>query len=59
MVSAGSTTDEPGEADRPAAEMAEIGIERLRAGDHQEHGAEREQADDAVMDEETRRRTRD
>ena len=39
---------EPGALDRLAAEMAEIGIERLAAGDGQEHRAERDQADVAV-----------
>ena len=33
--------DQPGEPDRPAAEMAEIGVERFRAGHREEHGAER------------------
>ena len=39
---------EPGALDRLAAEMAEIGIERLAAGDREEHRAERDQADVAV-----------
>ena len=39
---------EPGALDRPAAEMAEIGVERLAAGDGEEHRAERDQADVAV-----------
>ena len=39
---------EPGALDRLAAEMAEIGIERLAAGDGQKHRAERDQADVAV-----------
>ena len=39
---------EPGALDRLAAEMAEVGIERLAAGDGEEHGAERDQADVAV-----------
>ena len=43
---------QPGRLDRLAAEMAEIGIERLAAGDHEEHGAERDQADFAVIVEE-------
>ena len=37
--------------------MAEIGVERLRAGHHQEHGAEREEADDAVVEQEARCRS--
>ncbi len=32
--------------------MAEIGIERFRAGHHQEDGAERVKADDAVVEQE-------
>ena len=43
---------EPGGLDRAAAEMAEVGVERLGAGDDQEHRAERDQADDAVAGEE-------
>ena len=39
---------EPGALDRLAAEMAEIGIERLAAGDGEKHRAERDQADVAV-----------
>ena len=41
---------EPGGLDRLAAEMAEIGIERLAAGDGQKHRAERDQADVAVIE---------
>ena len=40
---------EPGDLDRRPAEMTEVGIERFGAGDGKEHGAEREQPDDAVM----------
>ena len=43
---------EPGGLDRLAAEMAEVGVERLRPGHGQEHGAERDQADLAVAREE-------
>ena len=50
---------EPGDLDRSAAEMPEIGIERFGAGDGEEHRAEREQADDAVMEQENRRRRTD
>ncbi len=32
--------------------MAEVGVERLRAGDDQEHRAQRDQADDAVIEQE-------
>ena len=39
---------EPRHLDRAPAEMAEIGIERLGAGDHEEHGAKSEQPDIAV-----------
>ena len=35
--------------------MAEVGIERLRAGDRQEDGAERDQADHAVAEQEVDR----
>ena len=43
---------EPGGADRRAAEMAEIGVERLGSGHGQEHRAEREQPGRAVVDQE-------
>ena len=43
---------EPGGLDRLAAEMAEIGIERLAAGHRQEYRAERDQADRAVGEQE-------
>ena len=33
--------EQPRDPDRPASEMAEIGVERFRAGHHQEHGAQR------------------
>ena len=36
---------EPGEADRPLAEVAHVGIERLGAGDAEHDGAERDEAD--------------
>ncbi len=44
--------EQPGGLDRLFAEMAEIGIERLGAGDGEEHRAQRHEADDAVMDHE-------
>ena len=44
--------EEPGGLDRPLAEMAEVGIERLRAGDGEKHRAERDEADHAVMEHE-------
>ena len=43
---------EPGEADRPLAEVAHVGIERFAAGDDQEHGAEHREAVPAVLAEE-------
>ena len=42
---------DPGDLDRPAAEMAEVGVERLRPGDREKHRAERDQADHAVAGE--------
>ena len=39
---------QPGELDRPAAEVAEIGIERLAAGHRQEDRAQRHEADQLV-----------
>ena len=39
---------EPRGLDRLAAEMAEVGIERLAAGDREKHRAERDQPDRAV-----------
>ena len=44
--------EEPGGLDRPLAEMAEVGIERLGAGDGEKHRAERDEADDAMMNHE-------
>ena len=44
--------EQPGGLDRPLAEMAEIGIERFGAGDGEKHRAERDEADDAVMEHE-------
>ena len=43
---------EPCHPDRSSAEMAEIGVERLGPGHHQEHGAERQQSDLAMADDE-------
>ena len=40
---------QPSDLDRLAAEMAEIGVERFAAGDHEEHGAERDQPDLAMV----------
>ena len=47
--------EQPGGLDRPLAEMAEIGIERLGAGDREEHRAQRDEADHAVMEHERHR----
>ena len=44
--------DEPGELDRLAPEMAEIGVEGLGAGDGQEHEAHDDEADHAVRQDE-------
>ena len=44
--------EEPRGLDRPLAEMAEVGIERFRAGDGEKHRAERDEADHAVMEHE-------
>ena len=46
---------EPGGADRPAAEMAEIRVERLGAGDGQAHGAEHRERDARMVEEEQHR----
>ena len=43
---------EPGDADRPLAEVPHVGIERLAAGDDQEHRAEHGEAVPAVLAEE-------
>ena len=43
---------EPRRLNRLPAEMAEIVVERLRAGHHQEHRRERDQPDNAVGEEE-------
>ena len=39
--------------------MAEIGVERLRAGDRQEDGAQRDEADEAVGEQKVHARDRD
>ena len=41
--------EQPGGLDRPFAEMPEVGIERLGTGHGEEHRAERDEADQAVM----------
>ncbi|MET4792977.1 hypothetical protein ABIF64_005155 [Bradyrhizobium japonicum] len=48
----GQHEEHPGRLDRLAAEMAEIGVERLAARHCKEHGAERHQADRAVRQQE-------
>ena len=42
----------PGDAHRPAAEMAHVGVERFRAGDDEHDRTEREEAERAVRGEE-------
>ena len=44
--------EEPGAADRRAAEVAHVGVERLGAGDRQHDGAERDERDARVVGEE-------
>ena len=44
--------EQPRGLDRPFAEMAEVGVKRLRTGDGEEHGSERDEADHAVMEHE-------
>jgi hypothetical protein len=39
----------PGPADRAAAEVAHVGVQRLAAGDDQEHRAEQQEAVPAVV----------
>ncbi len=43
---------EPGEADRQAAEVAHVGIERLAAGDGQDHRTEGEEGQRRMTDDE-------
>ena len=43
---------EPGDLDRAAAEMTEVRIQCLRAGDREEHGAQGHEPDHAVLQEE-------
>ena len=52
MVSAGRHTVSQAVRIGPLPKMAEIGVERFRAGHHQKHGAERKQADIAVAQQE-------
>ncbi len=54
----GQHETEPGDLDRLASEMAEVGIERLAAGDDEEYQPERDQADMAVGDQERHRMDR-
>ncbi len=44
--------EKPGGLDRLLAEMTEVGVERLGAGDREKHGAQRHKADHAVMEHE-------
>ena len=48
---AGQDQPQPGRLDWPPAKMAHVGIERLSAGDRQEHRPEGEQAGLAIGDE--------
>ena len=43
---------EPGDPDRSGTEVAAVGVERLGAGDAQDHATEREECLEAVVDEE-------
>ena len=43
---AGQDHAEPGDADRPLADVAHVGIERLGAGHGQKDGAQHEEADE-------------
>ena len=43
---------EPGEADRAGAEMPAVGVERLRSGHRQDHGAEGEERSHPVIEHE-------
>ena len=43
---------EPGEADRPLAEVPHVRVQRFAAGDDEEHGAEHREAVPAVLAEE-------
>ena len=47
---------EPGEANRPLAEVAHVGVQRLAAGDRQEHRAEHREAVQPVRRRRRRRR---
>ena len=49
---------EPGDANRPPAEMAHVGVERLAAGDDQEDGAEHGEAVPSVLAKERERMAR-
>jgi len=44
--------EEPPAPDRRPVELAEVGVERLGAGDHEHHGPEGEKADARVVGEE-------
>ena len=52
---AGQDEEQPGRLDRPAAEMAHVGVERLGPGHGQEHRAQHQEADEAVVAPGTRR----
>jgi hypothetical protein len=56
---AGHHQAEPGDADRPLAEVAHVGIQRLGTGHAQHDEAERDEGDGRVEEEETQRMVRD
>src|SRR5438045_1541858 len=44
--------EKPGSLDRPFAKMPEVGIQRLGTGDSEKHRAQRDEANDAVVEHE-------
>ncbi len=54
----GQRHGEPGEADRAAAEVTHVGVQRLAARHHQHHRSEDEEAGEAVVAEEAHRMDR-
>ena len=55
---AGQHEGVPAERDRPTAEVAHVGVERLAADDDEDDRAEDQEAREAVVGEERRRRRR-
>ncbi len=45
----GQHDDQPGKPDGAPAKMTQIGVERLRASDYQEHSAKRVERDDSML----------